>query len=110
NFVGKSMKSNINRCAFRLSIIKTALMIAATASSAKDLYVSQSSPNPTPPYSTWDTAAHTIQEAVDAAADGDTVSVGPGEYLLAAQIRIDKAITLRSEAGASQTTLTGREG
>jgi hypothetical protein len=42
-------------------------------------YVSQSSPTPTPPYSTLATAAHTIQEAVDVAADGDTVLVEPGD-------------------------------
>ena len=74
------------------------------------LYVSQTSPNPTPPYATWDTAAHTIQEAVDAASDGDTVLVAAGEYRPSTQgtvnlVNINKAIVLRSESGPGQTTI-----
>jgi hypothetical protein len=72
------------------------------------LYVSQTSTNPTPPYATWETAAHTIQEAVDAASDGDTVLVAAGVYALSAQVTIYKAIVLRSESGAGQTTLSGQ--
>lgn len=34
-------------------------------------YVDVISPNPTPPYATWSTAATDIQSAVDAASDGD---------------------------------------
>jgi hypothetical protein len=75
---------------------------------AATLYVSQTSPNPTPPYATWDTAAHTIQEAVDAASDDDTVLVAEGEYALTNQIAIDKAITMRSVMGAGQTSLDGQ--
>ena len=70
--------------------------------------VSQFSPNPAPPYTTWDTAAHTIQEAVDVSREGDTVLVAEGEYPLTAQIRIDKAIVLRSVRGAGQTILDGQ--
>lgn len=58
-----------------------------------------------------------IQPAIDAAMDGDTVLVRPGEYELAEPIRFNasdpgepprplkKALTLKSLAGASATTL-----
>src|SRR2546423_11013129 len=65
----------------------TLLMLAAPGAIAqRTLYVSQNSPTPASPYATWDTAAHAIQEAVDAAGDGDTVLVAEGEYLRLAQI------------------------
>ena len=35
------------------------------------LYVWTNSPDPVPPYTTWGTAAHVIQDAVDAALPGD---------------------------------------
>jgi hypothetical protein len=70
-------------------------------------YVSQTSPNPTPPYFTPDTAAHSIQNAVDAASDGDTVLVAPGDYAVTNQITVTNAIRLQSTGGASQTFLTG---
>ena len=87
----------------------TLLMLAAPGAIAqRTLYVSQNSPTPASPYATWDTAAHAIQEAVDAAGDGDTVLVAEGEYLLLAQITVNKAILLRSVMGAGQTRLNGQ--
>src|SRR5881394_513900 len=85
------------------------LTFAAPCAMARTtLYVSQTSPNPTPPYTTWDTAAHTIQEAVDAASDADTVLVAEGTYALTNQVTIAKAILLRGVMGAGQTTLHGQ--
>src|SRR5688572_7165469 len=83
-------------------------LAAQDAIAQTTLYVSQTSTNPTPPYATWDTAAHTIQGAVDAAADGDTVLVAAGEYALTSQLTVTKGILLRSDAGASQTILNGQ--
>jgi hypothetical protein len=51
------------------------------------------------------TTDHNIQDAVNAANDGDTVLVGPGQYNLTNQITITKAIKLQSEMGAGQTYL-----
>lgn len=86
--------------------VATALTMGVANSSAATHYVSQTSPNPTPPYSTLDTGAHTIQEAVDVASDGDTVSVEPGDFGLTNQVTVTNAIQLQGANGASQTFLT----
>jgi len=91
-------------------IVGLAIVTAATVAlqtSAATLYVSQSSPNPTPPYSTPETAAHNIQDAVDVATGGDTVLVAPGDYGVTNQINVTNAVRLQSTDGASQTFLTG---
>jgi len=47
---------------------------AASAADAQTIrYVWTNSPEAAPPYTNWSTAAHTIQEAVDACATGDVV-------------------------------------
>lgn len=47
----------------------------------------------------------TIQEALDAAAAGDTVLVEPGEHVISEPIRFKKDLVLRSEGGAEETTV-----
>ncbi|HSU57657.1 MAG TPA: hypothetical protein VLT36_26680 [Candidatus Dormibacteraeota bacterium] len=44
-------------------------------SGAAILYVSPTSPNPVMPFANWDTAAMTIQDAIDAAHAGDRIIV-----------------------------------
>jgi hypothetical protein len=83
------------------------LFIGAIEISAGTLYVSQTSPSPTPPYSSLNTAAHAIQEAVDVASDGETVLVEPGDYGLTNQVTVTNGILLQGVSGASQTFLTG---
>jgi hypothetical protein len=51
----------------------------ASAVSATVLYVSPSGSG-TPPYNSWATAATTIQDAVDASTNNDTVLVAAGTY------------------------------
>src|SRR5512137_2431049 len=47
-----------------------------------------------------------IQSPIDAAADGDTVLVKPGEYVITEPITFKgKAITVKSEGGADVTTI-----
>ena len=59
------------------------------------------------PYSTWETAAISIQDAVDAAAAGDTVLVADGSYDLGSQIMVDQALTIASVHGQELTTVEG---
>jgi len=48
----------------------------------------------------------TIQAGIDAAVDGDTVLVAPGEYVVTEPITFrGKAITVKSEAGRDETTI-----
>ncbi len=74
------------------------------------LYVRQDSPAPAPPYATWDTAAHVIQDAVDAAQDGDTVLVTNGVYALGGRyqrVSVKRQMVLRSVNGPEVTVIQG---
>jgi hypothetical protein len=88
-----------------LAMAFAALTACAINVFAATHFVSQTSPNPTPPYLTLATAAHNIQDAVDVASDGDTVLVAAGQYALTNQITVTKGIVLESIAGADQTYL-----
>jgi PKD repeat protein len=74
------------------------------------------SPSPSPPFTNWQTAAHTIQDAVDVAVPGDTVWVTNGVYATgqrvvvgtaANRVAITKAITVRSVNGPAVTLIHG---
>ncbi|MHC1765878.1 MAG: hypothetical protein AB9869_16530 [Verrucomicrobiia bacterium] len=104
------------KAALRLTIA-ACFLLAAFNVSAATLYVSLESKNPTPPFSTWATAANVIQDAVDAAKDGDTVLVTNGVYatggravgtnLLANRVAVYKPLTLRSVNGPQFTLIQG---
>ncbi|HLH55573.1 MAG TPA: choice-of-anchor Q domain-containing protein [Verrucomicrobiae bacterium] len=80
-------------------------------------FVWQNSPNPTPPYATWPTAAHAIQDAVDATIPGDQVVVTNGIYATGARsvgsnalpnrVVVDKPVTVRSVNGPDVTVIMG---
>lgn len=55
-------------------------VLLALPAGAATLYVDVNSPNPTPPYAGLTTAAVGIQDAVDAAANGDLILVNDGYY------------------------------
>ena len=63
-----------------ISLTVITLLLAVSNLSAATHYVSLESPNPTPPYTNWATAATNIQQAVDVAATGDEVVVTNGVY------------------------------
>ncbi len=60
------------------------------------------------PYTTWATAAASIQDAIDAAAVGDTVLVTNGTYYPGAEITATTAITVASVNGRGVTIVDGQ--
>src|ERR1022692_3516309 len=79
-------------------------------------YVDLNSPDPTPPYSSWVTAATTIQQAVDAAAAGDEVVVTNGTYTtggravygtMTNRVAVTKPLALFSVNGPQFTIIQG---
>jgi len=74
---------------------------------AVDRYVWANSPSPGSPYTSWNTAAHDIQTAVNAAVSEDTVIVTDGVYNISSQISINTNITVKSVNGAG-TTIVAR--
>ncbi|MBP7829188.1 MAG: lamin tail domain-containing protein [Kiritimatiellae bacterium] len=90
--------------------VTVAAPVSLTAQFAADApaayYVSPAGSH-TPPYTTWGTAATSIQAAVDYAPAGATVLVTEATYALAAQVSIAKALTLRSTNGPAGAILDG---
>jgi hypothetical protein len=92
------------------------LMVAAVASvQGTERYVAHSTNVPGGGYTSWSTAASNIQDAVTAAAKGDTILVGPGRYTGANSNEFalnvfyvyGKPMTIRSSAGAAVTIIDG---
>ncbi len=97
----------------------SSVLLAPLSARAADVthYVWANSPDPTAPYTGWVTAAHTIQDAINAAVSGDTVLVSNGtynvggavtpDYALSNRVCITSAITLQSVNGPSVTSIVG---
>ena len=80
-------------------------------------YVDANSASPAPPYTNWTTAATSIQDAIDAATEGDTVLVADGTYangggitpgyLCSNRVVITEDITVTSVNGPQNTVILG---
>ncbi len=77
-----------------------ALLAASGPVLAPVRYVDVNSPTPTPPYTSWSTAARVIQDAIDAAAAGD-------EIVVTHRVAVTKALAVRSVNGPAFTSIRG---
>ena len=92
--------------------------MASVASAQTNRYVWTNSPAPNPPYTNWHTAAHILQDAVDACASGDVVVVTNGIYdaggrpapfrVSTNRVMIANAITVQSVNGRKETVIRGQ--
>jgi PKD repeat protein len=82
-------------------------------------YVNAKSASPSYPYLSWETAARTIQEAVDAAQSGDVVLVTNGVYNIGGvaiygqmtnRVVLNKEVIVKSVNGPAETFIVGSAG
>jgi hypothetical protein len=94
------------------------LFLLASPSPATTYYVDINSPDPTPPYTSWATAATDIQSAVNQTTNGDLVLVNPGVYQSGGYVAPDgtltalvvsNSVTVQSMNGASATFIDGSD-
>ena len=88
-----------------LCLTVATLLLAAANLSAATHYVSLGSTSPTPPYSTWATAARNIQAAVDSAAPSDQIVVTNGVY--PGGVAVTSPLALWSVNGPQFTVING---
>src|SRR6266568_723932 len=92
------------------------LALMGTSALATVRYVDVNSAAPAPPYSTWASAATTIQDAVDVALAGDEIVVTNGVYqtggravdgAMTNRVAMTNALTVRSVNGPGVTVIAG---
>ncbi|MCX6921821.1 MAG: hypothetical protein NT154_01175, partial [Verrucomicrobia bacterium] len=112
-----NQQRNFMRILFH-QVARAFFLFSAIHATASVYYVDLNSPNPSPPYTNWITAATNIQDAVDVAVEGDQVLVMDGVYQTGGRavyetstnrVVIDKAITVQSVHGAATTVIQGSQ-
>ena len=92
-----------------------AFVVVCTVFSSKAAvrYVNVNSTNATLPFTTWSTAAMTIQDAIDAADPGDEILVTNGVYQTGGRsinrVAVDKPLVVRSVNGPQFSVIEGRQ-
>ncbi len=95
-----------NNSIFKKLLFLLFIPVVCNFAQATTRYVSPGGSN-TSPYTSWATAATSIQTAVDFASSGDLILVDDGLYTLTSNISITKAITLRSQNGKTSAIING---
>lgn len=99
-----------------LYILAAFTLSATSLSTAATRYVNANNPAPTLPYTSWSTAATTIQDAINASISGDLILVTNGIYQSGSTLTDDgmqnrvvvtNAITVQAVNGPSVTTIDG---
>lgn len=80
-------------------LVTWAYLVVCGTALATTLYVSPSGSHAYP-FADWATAATNIQDAVDAAVDGDTVLLADGIYNITSKINVSKSLMIASVNGA----------
>lgn len=91
---------------FKVMSLFVAVISLGLAVQATDRFVSLTGSN-IPPYTNWAGAATSIQPAIDAAVNGETVWVSNGRYVLTTQISITKGITVKGSSGSKGAIVDG---
>ena len=97
---------NIRRLAAGVVGLAVVALVANPAAGGTTRYVSPSGTE-TGGYTNWATAAKTIQKAVNACVNGDTVLVTNGTYTVTSQITLTNGATVVSVNGAKVTSIDG---
>jgi hypothetical protein len=91
------------------------VVLSVIRASATTHYVDPNNPAPTSPYTTWSSAATTIQDAIDAANPADVILVTNGVYQTGARevfgtsnrVAVTIPVTVRSMNGPAVTQIVG---
>ncbi len=94
------------------------ILCQSLSACAATLFVAQDSPSPAQPYGDWNTAARTIQDAIDSAQAGDRILVTNGFYatggralvgILVNRVAVTKPILVESVNGPAVTVIEGHQ-